>query len=84
MRTCIDANANVHYDARMFKELIIDLTEAGVAEHVIATRLGLSQPSVNRIKNAKQSDRLDYETAIKLMAMHAELVKAKPAAAAHG
>lgn len=84
MRTCIDTNANVHYDARMFKKMIIDLTEAGVAEHVIATRIGLSQPSVNRIKNAKQSDRLDYEAATKLMAMYAELVKAKPAEAAHG
>lgn len=68
----------------MFKQMIIDLTEAGIAEHVIATRIGLSQPSVNRIKNAKQSDRLDYECGTKLMAMHAEVVRAKPAEAAHG
>lgn len=60
----------------MFQQIVIDLIAAGLSEQEIATAVGTSQPSINRIKLGKQGKSgVKYETGVKLVALHREKVK---------
>ena len=55
----------------MLSELIGDLVAKEMSETDIALRIGLSQPSVNRIKKGKQQS-INFSAADALRALHRE------------
>lgn len=61
----------------MFPQIIEDLITRGMTEKQIGDRIGCSQPSVNRIRNGKQSP--GYEVGAKLVELRDE-ARAAPAA----
>lgn len=55
-----------------FQKLILDLVESGMAEAEIAKAVGVSQPTINRVKSGKQKN-IGYALGAALIKMHAEL-----------
>lgn len=66
----------------MFPEIIEDLIARGMTEKQIGDRIGCSQPSVNRIRNGKQSP--GYEVGAKLVELRDETPAAQAAGAEPG
>ena len=55
----------------MFQQLLEDLVAAGMTENQIATAIGRSQATVNRVRNNKQ-DLAGWDAVDKLRALHRE------------
>lgn len=51
MHNRIDSNAIAHYACGMdFQKIVIDLVQTGLTEKQIGQQVGVSQPTMNRIK----------------------------------
>lgn len=57
----------------MFEKIIVELLNSGLSEKEIACRIGMTQPSVNRIKLGKQQ-MSNLAAADALRALHRERV----------
>ena len=65
MRTCIKIAIT------MIQTFIIELIAAGVSERDIAARIGVTQPSINRMRNGKQQP--TYEVGKKIADLYEEV-----------
>lgn len=57
----------------MWKEIISELVAAGLSEQQIADQVGVSQPTINRIKLGRRN-RVEHETGEALRKLHKKTV----------
>ncbi|WP_424195498.1 hypothetical protein ACMYR3_06085 [Ampullimonas aquatilis] len=57
----------------MFKKIILNLISTGLSEREIAVLVGMSQPTINRIKLGKQDGvSISYSLGTRLLELHKE------------
>lgn len=61
----------------MWEEIIRDLIAAGLSEGEIATRIGTSQPTINRIKLGRRK-RVEHEIGEALLALQRTMKRKQP------
>jgi transcriptional regulator with XRE-family HTH domain len=57
----------------MWRELIVELVAAGLSEREIADKVGVAQPTINRIKLGRRK-RVEHETGELLLKLHRQVL----------